>query len=250
MLAVADDPGMHSSQNEQDSRFYADFARIPCLEPRDQQEAYDMTREAFDLSERFHLPVVVRLVTRLSHSRAVVRTAAARAAEPGAQGGRPEGWYLLPAPGPAGLGEAARPAARAAPLVGGLPLEPPRLNGAAAPADGAVLAELGVITTGLGGNYFEENVAELASAPPRLHIGVYPLPVEKIRRLAGAGAPPAGHRGGLPVRGAPAARPAARRGWRCWARRAGRSPAAASSPRTWCGRRWACRSARGRSCPD
>ena len=49
VLAVADDPGMHSSQNEQDSRFYADFARVICLEPANQQEAYDMTRQAFDL---------------------------------------------------------------------------------------------------------------------------------------------------------------------------------------------------------
>ena len=72
VLAVADDPGMHSSQNEQDSRFYADFARVPLLEPATQQEAYDMTREAFDLSERFRVPVVVRLVTRLAHSRAPV----------------------------------------------------------------------------------------------------------------------------------------------------------------------------------
>jgi indolepyruvate ferredoxin oxidoreductase alpha subunit len=47
VIAVADDPGMHSTQNEQDSRFYADFAMIPCLEPRSQQEAYDMCREAF-----------------------------------------------------------------------------------------------------------------------------------------------------------------------------------------------------------
>src|SRR5512138_1033410 len=53
VLAVADDPGMHSSQNEQDSRFYADFARVPCLEPATQQEAYEMTREAFEVSERF-----------------------------------------------------------------------------------------------------------------------------------------------------------------------------------------------------
>src|SRR5512141_489424 len=67
VLVVADDPGMHSSQNEQDSRFYADFARIICLEPTNQQEAYEMTREAFDLSERFHIPVMIRLVTRLAH---------------------------------------------------------------------------------------------------------------------------------------------------------------------------------------
>ena len=52
VLAVADDPGMHSSQNEQDSRFYADFARVVCLEPANQQEAYDMTLQAFELSER------------------------------------------------------------------------------------------------------------------------------------------------------------------------------------------------------
>jgi indolepyruvate ferredoxin oxidoreductase, alpha subunit len=75
VLAVADDPGMHSSQNEQDTRFYADFARIPLFEPSNQQEAYDMTREAFEISERFDTPVIVKLVTRLAHSRAAVRTA-------------------------------------------------------------------------------------------------------------------------------------------------------------------------------
>ena len=52
VIAVADDPSMHSSQNEQDSRFFADFAQVPCLEPSDQQECYDFTREAFELSER------------------------------------------------------------------------------------------------------------------------------------------------------------------------------------------------------
>ena len=81
VVVVADDPGMHSSQNEQDTRYYADFARVVCLEPANQQEAYDMTREAFDLSERFHIPVMVRLVTRLAHSRAVVRVRRGAAAE-------------------------------------------------------------------------------------------------------------------------------------------------------------------------
>src|SRR5512140_1828681 len=55
VAAVADDPGMHSSQNEQDSRYMAEFARVLCLEPATQQEAYSMTREAFDLSERFRV---------------------------------------------------------------------------------------------------------------------------------------------------------------------------------------------------
>jgi len=72
VLAVADDPGMHSSQNEQDSRFYGDFAQIPVFEPSNQQEAYDLTRAAFEFSEEVGLPVMIRLVTRLSHSRANV----------------------------------------------------------------------------------------------------------------------------------------------------------------------------------
>ena len=76
VLAVADDPGMHSSQNEQDSRLYGDFAQIPIFEPSNQQEAYDMTREAFEMSERFQLPVMIRLVTRMAHSRAQVQTSA------------------------------------------------------------------------------------------------------------------------------------------------------------------------------
>ncbi len=72
LVAVADDPSMHSSQNEQDSRFYADFAGIPCLELSEPQEAYDAASYGFDLSERYHIPVLVRLVTRLAHSRALV----------------------------------------------------------------------------------------------------------------------------------------------------------------------------------
>lgn len=74
LVIVADDPSMHSSQNEQDSRFYADFALMPALEPSDQQEAYDMAKYGFELSERLEIPVMVRLVTRLSHSRATVTT--------------------------------------------------------------------------------------------------------------------------------------------------------------------------------
>jgi indolepyruvate ferredoxin oxidoreductase alpha subunit len=72
ITAVADDPSMHSSQNEQDSRFYAKFAMIMCLEPSNQQEAYDMAFHGFELSEKYKLPVMLRLTTRLSHSRAGV----------------------------------------------------------------------------------------------------------------------------------------------------------------------------------
>ena len=72
VVLAADDPSMHSSQNEQDSRFYGKFAMVPIFEPSSQQEAYDMTLAAFDLSEKMKLPVLMRLTTRMAHSRAVV----------------------------------------------------------------------------------------------------------------------------------------------------------------------------------
>jgi indolepyruvate ferredoxin oxidoreductase alpha subunit len=72
VVVVADDPSQHSSQNEQDSRFYGKFAMIPVFEPSNQQEAYDMTYEAFDFSEKIQLPVMLRITTRLAHSRSGV----------------------------------------------------------------------------------------------------------------------------------------------------------------------------------
>jgi indolepyruvate ferredoxin oxidoreductase alpha subunit len=72
VIVSADDPGMHSSQNEQDNRTFAKFARIPCLEPSDSQEAKDMTIAAFGLSERFDTPVLLRLTTRICHSTSAV----------------------------------------------------------------------------------------------------------------------------------------------------------------------------------
>ena len=74
IVVAADDPSMHSSQNEQDSRFYAKFAMIPCLEPSNQQEAYDMMQYGFALSERLKTPILLRVTTRMAHSRAVVET--------------------------------------------------------------------------------------------------------------------------------------------------------------------------------
>ena len=72
VVVSADDPGMHSSQNEQDNRNLAKFARAPLLEPADSQEAYDMTRAAFEISEQFEAPVIIRLTTRTSHSSSLV----------------------------------------------------------------------------------------------------------------------------------------------------------------------------------
>lgn len=72
VITVADDPSMHSSQNEQDSRYYGKFAMIPYLEPANQQEAYDMTISGLDLSESTGIPVMIRITTRLAHSRSGV----------------------------------------------------------------------------------------------------------------------------------------------------------------------------------
>jgi indolepyruvate ferredoxin oxidoreductase alpha subunit len=72
IVNVADDPSMHSSQNEQDSRVYLDLAMMPCIEPADQQEAYRAPALAFALSETYRIPVMIRLTTRLCHSRATV----------------------------------------------------------------------------------------------------------------------------------------------------------------------------------
>ena len=72
VLVVADDPSQHSSQNEQDSRYYGKFALLPLLEPSNQQEAYDCVQFGLDFSEKFRLPVILRLTTRLSHSRSII----------------------------------------------------------------------------------------------------------------------------------------------------------------------------------
>ena len=72
VLVCADDPGMHSSQNEQDSRRYALAAHVPMLEPSDSQEAKDFTRLAFEISENYDTPAMLRLTTRVAHSQSVV----------------------------------------------------------------------------------------------------------------------------------------------------------------------------------
>ena len=184
VIAVADDPGMHSSQNEQDSRFYADFALTPCLEPRSQQEAYSMAREAFELSEKYHIPVLVRLVTRLSHARSAIETAAPLPPAPPERVRDTSEWMLLPA--------LAR--RNYASLIGknSSLLEWSKAHGANKLQIDGRDASFAVITAGLGGNYYDENLAELAEkagtgrgAPPpaRLHIAAYPIPVDLIRKL-------------------------------------------------------------------
>jgi indolepyruvate ferredoxin oxidoreductase alpha subunit len=177
VVAVADDPGMHSSQNEQDSRFYADFARVPCFEPADQQEAYDMTVAAFDVSERFRVPVVLRLVTRLAHSRTGVTVGAPRVQNPVAPAPRRSSWILLPANARRQWHELLE---RQQDMVA---------CSERCPWNRLQLSDerrgIGIVTAGIARNYFLENSGHLPYRPSHLHVGAYPLPVERIRRLAG-----------------------------------------------------------------
>ena len=98
VILVADDPGMHSSQNEQDSRNYAAFARVLMLEPSDSAEALAFTREAFQLSERYDLPVLVRSTVRVSHSKSLAAVGERHVREPLATyKTNPAKWVMMPA---------------------------------------------------------------------------------------------------------------------------------------------------------
>ena len=96
VITVADDPSMHSSQNEQDSRNYAKFAMIPCLEPSNQQEAYDMLAYGLAYSEEKRVPVMMRITTRLAHSRANVTLGEALPENGNALPDDPRDFVLLP----------------------------------------------------------------------------------------------------------------------------------------------------------
>ncbi|MDP4120338.1 MAG: indolepyruvate ferredoxin oxidoreductase subunit alpha, partial [Bacillota bacterium] len=96
-IAVADDPGMHSSQNEQDSRHYAIAAKLPMLEPSDSQECKDFTKLAYKLSERFDTPVMLRLSTRVSHSRSLVKVCDREEQELKPYEKNPQKYVMMPA---------------------------------------------------------------------------------------------------------------------------------------------------------
>ncbi|MBI5232457.1 MAG: indolepyruvate ferredoxin oxidoreductase subunit alpha [Coriobacteriales bacterium] len=97
VIFVADDPGMHSSQNEQDSRNYAAFARVPLLEPSDSQEALYFTKRAFEISEEFDIPVLVRSTVRLSHAKGLVETGERRVPERDEYQKDLGKWVMMPA---------------------------------------------------------------------------------------------------------------------------------------------------------
>ena len=96
VVLVADDPSMHSSQNEQDTRFYGKFALVPVFEPSSQQEAYDMMSYAFEYSEKMATRVLMRVVTRMAHSRAVVEVGELKEQNSLAMPKNASDWVLLP----------------------------------------------------------------------------------------------------------------------------------------------------------
>jgi indolepyruvate ferredoxin oxidoreductase, alpha subunit len=175
VVASADDPGMHSSQNEQDSRVYANFAMIPAFEPSNGQEAYDMAREAFDVSERFGLPVMIRMVTRLAHSRSPVQVGERRAPNPLNPSDRPMNWTLLPANARRLFAQLAQKQSELLGWSEESTFNALHLNPKGGP--------MGVIASGIGINYFLENYPPDAQIPSYLKIGTYPIPAALVMKL-------------------------------------------------------------------
>ncbi|MBK9969094.1 MAG: indolepyruvate ferredoxin oxidoreductase [Holophagales bacterium] len=181
VVACADDPGQHSSQNEQDSRVFASFAQVPCLEPAGAQDAYDMARDAFDLSERFGIPVMMRLVTRISHTRSSVVLAEPRPQRPLQPSTDYARWTLLPVNARKGV---AALAAKHGDLVAWS--ETCRWNRLELGPSGG---RTGVIASGIAINYFLENFDPTGpgdAVPPYLAIGAYPVPVGLVEKLLDA----------------------------------------------------------------
>lgn len=176
IVIAADDPSMHSSQNEQDSRFYGDFSLIPMLEPSNQQEAYDMVYHGFDFSEKLEEPLLVRLVTRLAHSRSGVERKAQKPQNEMAFSNDPRQFILLP-------GNARKRykvlLARQDEFIKASEESPYNQY-----TDGPN-KKLGIIACGIGYNYLMENYPEGCEYPV-LKIGQYPLPKKQIMQLVEA----------------------------------------------------------------
>lgn len=176
VIAVADDPSMHSSQNEQDSRFFGKFANIPVLEPSDQQEAYDMAYGAFGLSEKYQVPVMIRITTRLAHSRSGVRRSKSRPGNRLALPARPLQFILLPSMARESYRQLVDKQADFEKEAGSGPYN--RYTG-------GTDRSLGIIACGIAYNYLMENFPERSELPhPVVKIAQYPVPRDLIRSLA------------------------------------------------------------------
>ena len=169
VLVVADDPAMHSSQNEQDSRFYARSAHVPMLEPADSAEAKEYLKRAFDLSEEYDTPVMLRLTTRSAHAQSYVELEEREEREPKPFVKDVKKWVMMPA------------AARGRHLV--VEERERKLSAAELPEFYSVemrSKKTGIVTLGAVYQYVKE-----ATDASIFKVGmVYPIPIEAIRKFA------------------------------------------------------------------
>lgn len=176
VVVSADDPSMHSSQNEQDSRFYGNFAFVPVYEPSNQQQAYDMIFDAFDVSEKYRIPVLFRITTRLAHSRSAVERQQAIPEKAFHLPEDPRQFVLLPA--------IARKKYKALLSTYESLKYDNRLLKYNIFRDGRN-RKLGVITCGIAYNYLMENFPDRNPGFPVLKITTYPFPKDIISDLTG-----------------------------------------------------------------
>ena len=185
VVLVADDPSMHSSQDEQDSRFYGKFAMIPTFEPSNQQEAYDMMEVAFDYSEQQCLPVLMRVTTRMAHSRAVVKVKdEARPENEMNYNAVAANWVLLPA-------NARKRNDKVTAQQAQLEEDAAKSKGNSGPSPVPSLVgkgekcPLGIIASGIAYNYVQEALnCQLSTVNCQLlKISQYPLPKRLVREL-------------------------------------------------------------------
>ena len=174
VIAVADDPGPWSSQTEQDTRNFAKHANLPVFDPSSPEEAYEMVQAAFDFSEKYRIPVLMRLTTRMAHSRAVVEIGEPRQQNTLHYPERPRQWILMPG----------NSRVRYKTLIEENKLfeqeaEHSRHNRYIDGPD----KSMGIIACGLAYNYIMENFPEGCPFPV-LKISQYPLPTALVQRMA------------------------------------------------------------------
>ncbi len=174
VIVVADDPSMFSSQDEQDSRFYGHWAMIPMLEPSNQQEAYDMVFYGYEISENLGTPVLLRIPTRLAHSRAGVVRKPARAQNDLKEPADASSFVLLPVNAKRlyrNLIDKQASFTQASETSG--------YNQYIAGTD----KKIGIITTGIAYNYLMENFKDGKCPYPVVKVTQYPLPFNMINKL-------------------------------------------------------------------
>jgi indolepyruvate ferredoxin oxidoreductase alpha subunit len=177
IVVSADDPSMHSSQNEQDSRVFGQFAMLPILEPTNQQDAYDMVHFGFDMSEKLGVPVLMRITTRLAHSRAGVMRKPQRPQNEIHLPDDHRQFILLPAN--------ARRQYKSL-LHKQDEFEKYSFNSGFNVFTDGENKSLGIITTGIAYNYLLENYPERNIPFPVLKIGQYPVPHSMVAAIYGS----------------------------------------------------------------